>query len=297
MINKKLIMGIAIILFLISLFSIVLPFFNSQTKKTESKGTITLATPSWTGSTIKTHVVKNVLEDIGYNTEIKNLDVGIIYNQLAEGKVDIFVESWLPTTHAEYLEEYNNSLNKINVNLDETFAGLTVPEYVYNEGIHSITDLKNKSEEFGDTILCIGAGDGMTLNTEEAIEKYNLTGFECKTSSTSAMLAQVERFLNKDEWFVNLAWEPHYMFFEFPLKKLDDPIKAYGGQEELVYTITRNGFERDYPEAAEFLKAFEVTTEDQNNWIYSYAKKEIEPNKIAEDWIKNNSDRVNNWLG
>ncbi len=105
------------------------------------KDKITLGIPPWPGARVKSHVVAKMLEEQGYNTEIKELDAGALYTSLAEKDLDVNVAGWLPTTHQSYWDEHGDKLEIAGINVVETWLGLGVPEYV-DDSIQSIEDLK-----------------------------------------------------------------------------------------------------------------------------------------------------------
>lgn len=106
------------------------------------KETITIGIPPWPGATVKSRVVAAILEDMGYATEIKELDVGVVYTSIAQKDIDVNVAGWLPTTHQEYWDSMGDQLEIAGVNVLTTWLGLGVPAYVDPE-IQSLEDLAN----------------------------------------------------------------------------------------------------------------------------------------------------------
>ncbi len=106
------------------------------------KETITIGIPPWPGATVKSRVVAAILEDIGYSTEIKELDVGVVYTSIAQKDIDVNVAGWLPTTHQEYWDSMGDKLEIAGVNILTTWLGLGVPAYVDPE-VQSLEDLAN----------------------------------------------------------------------------------------------------------------------------------------------------------
>src|SRR5699024_9496878 len=88
--------------------------------------------------------------------------------------------AWLPATHGEYLDEYEDEVEVyVEANLVDTAPlSLTVPEYMIDENyIESIEDLKDNEERGEDldwTTTGIDPGAGIMENTEQAIEKYDV---------------------------------------------------------------------------------------------------------------------------
>ncbi|ABO34982.1 Substrate-binding region of ABC-type glycine betaine transport system [Methanococcus maripaludis C5] len=268
---------------------------SSESTEDLEKGTIKFGLPPWPGVTVKSEVVKVILEEQGYNVELNQLDAGITYAKLAEGELDILLAGWLPTTHQDYWAQYGDQLEMVHVNIERTALGLAVPTYTYESGIQSITDLNGNEELFDARIVGIEPGAGIMSSTENAIETYGLEGYELQSSSTPAMMAELARAMNENENIIVTVWEPHSVFFKFNITMLDDPEKVYGDGDK-VYTIARNDFKDDYPEVYEFFQKFEVDPSVQSGWIYEYSDEGKDPEEIAEEWVANNPELVAEWI-
>jgi glycine betaine/proline transport system substrate-binding protein len=106
------------------------------------KDTITVGIPPWPGATVKSRVVASLLEDIGYETEIQEVDPGVLYTSLADEQIDVNLAGWLPTTHQSYWDEHGDNLEIAGINVTMTWLGLGVPSYV-DESVQSIEDLRD----------------------------------------------------------------------------------------------------------------------------------------------------------
>lgn len=100
---------------------------------------IKLAYVAWDSEIASTNVVGKVLEDLGYNVTLIQLDAGPMFAAVAAGDADAMVAAWLPGTHAAYMEEYGDKLEDLGVNLEGAAIGLVVPTYM---DVNSIEDLK-----------------------------------------------------------------------------------------------------------------------------------------------------------
>lgn len=104
------------------------------------KDKIIIGIPPWPGATVKSRVVAQVLQEIGYETEIKEMDASVVYVSIADKQIDVNVAGWLPTTHADYWEEFKDDLEIAGINVTQSWLGLGVPDYV-DENIQSLEDL------------------------------------------------------------------------------------------------------------------------------------------------------------
>lgn len=266
-----------------------------QMDEWEAEGTIEFGLPPWPGVTVKTEVARELLEGMGYTTTAAQLDAGIVYAELAEGNIDVLLAGWLPATHGEYWNLYEDRLELVHVNVPETWLGLVVPTYVYEAGIQSITDLPGNEDKFGGTIVGIEPGAGIMINTGRAIDIYGLDGYTLASSSTPAMMAELDAAIEANEWVVATLWKPHSAFAIFDIMELDDPQFVYGEEGDKVYTVLKDGFAEDYPLAYTFFQKFQVSPETQSEWIHQYADLGRDPREIAREWINQNPEKVIEW--
>ncbi|ABR53968.1 Substrate-binding region of ABC-type glycine betaine transport system [Methanococcus vannielii SB] len=284
-------------LLMIPILSLALLFsgcLNASENNDSEQKSLNLGLPPWPGVTVKSNVVKVILEEKGYAVKLNSLDAGLVYAKLAEGELDVLLAGWLPATHENYWNQYGDQLDKVNVNVEKTALGLAVPRHTYESGIQSITDLKGNGKIFNSRIVGIEPGAGIMSNTENAIEIYGLENYELKSSSTPAMMAELERAFNRNENIIVTVWEPHSVFFRFDIVMLDDPERVYGDGDK-VYTIARKGLESDDPVLYEFFKKFKITPEIQSGWIYEYSDEGRNPEDVAREWVRNNSEIVSEW--
>ena len=94
---------------------------------------------AWDDVIASSHVVENVLESVGYEVKLLQVDAGPMWAGIADGSGDAMVGAWLPTTHANYYAEYEGKFEDLGPNLTGTKLGLVVPSYM---DIDSIEDLK-----------------------------------------------------------------------------------------------------------------------------------------------------------
>ncbi|MBO1331760.1 ABC transporter permease/substrate binding protein [Streptomyces sp. VRA16 Mangrove soil] len=212
----------------------------------------------WDEGTATTYLWKELLEERGYTTDVKQLDPGPLYSGVARGDIDFQTDSWLPTTHKAYWDKYKSKLDDMGSWYGPTSLELTVPSYV--KGIDSLADLKGQGKKFNGKIIGIEASAGMmgTLN-KKVLKAYGLDGeYKVVSSSTSTMLAQLERSIKKKEPVVVTLWSPHWAYGKYDLKKLKDPKGAWGKGEQ-IHTVAHKGFAKKDPTVAQWLKDFKLT--------------------------------------
>lgn len=199
-----------------------------------------------------------ILEEKGYNVELEYADVAPVFTGLASGDYDFTTNIWMPGTHKEYVEKYGADMVDLGAWNEESKLTLAVNA---DAPINSIAELAANAELFGNTIVGIEPGAGLTAAMENSvIPGYGLEGMKFVTSSTPAMLSELKAATDAGENVVVTLWEPQRAYGQFPLKNLEDPKGALGGTEGL-HTYSSTAFPENSPIAAGWLEGFEMDTE------------------------------------
>jgi glycine betaine/proline transport system substrate-binding protein len=100
---------------------------------------VQIAYVAWDSEIASTNVVAKVLQDLGYDVTISQVEAGPMWAGVADGSVDAHIAGWLPLTHADQYEKYEGDFEDLGANLEGAKTGLVVPAYM---DIDSIDDLK-----------------------------------------------------------------------------------------------------------------------------------------------------------
>lgn len=265
-----------------------------------AKDAIRFATPPWPGVTVKTEVVCQISESLGYETEQLQVGPPIIYKGMPQGDVDVYLAAWVPAQNDmlnPVLEE--GSVEILGTNLDEAIISLCVPTKTWEEGVRSVADLDKYADKFDHTIYNIEAGSGMHTAVDEMI-KANADGlgdWEQVASTTPIMLGQARDKMRQNEAVVFGCWKPHWMDVLMDIKFLEGTENTTKlVSQSKVHTIANADFDTRYPQLAKFLSQLYVTAETQSMWIHDYGYKEEDPADVARRWITDNQDIVAKWL-
>jgi len=251
---------------------------------------------AWDEDVAVTYLFKQILEDRGYQVDITELEVGQIYAGLAQGNPDLFLDAWLPATHADYWNQYGSQLEDLGVWYDQATLNIAVPNYLTD--INSLADLKGKGGMFGGKITGIDPGAGLSRTTKEMLPKYGLQGeYQLQTSSTTAMLAALQRAIDAQQPIVVTLWHPHWAYARYPIKDLEDPRGAMGGTEQ-VHSVGRQGFSEDFPEVTSMLKKFKLTDQQLSSLenAINNAGKDGEQ-RAAKEWMEAHPEVINSFAG
>lgn len=257
----------------------------------EEKGTLGLAMPSWVNSPPQAWMVKLIIEDnLGWDVEITEADIGLSYAATADGTTDFFVDCWMPS-HQPFLDEHEGDIELLEPFTKNPPPGLVVPSYV---DIDSIEELNANKDKFNGEIIGIEPGSGILDQTAEAIKAYGLD-YDTVEGSDFAMTAALGDAIDFDEWIVVTGWKPHWKFIRYDLKFLEDPKKIYG-ESNTVYPVINKGLREKAPEVVDFLDKWEVDIAVWDEMIYDIAIDEKDVETVVREWLDDNQDLVDGWL-
>jgi len=256
----------------------------------EEKGKMTILYPNWAEGIAVTHLALAALTDKGYDVTVKPIEPGPIYASLAKGDAELFLDAWLPHTHADYWKKFGDDIVKLGESFSNGTTGLVVPQYV---DIDSIEDLKDVevAKKFDKKIIGIGSGAGIHGNTEKAIKEYGLPMKQI-TSSGPAMMASLKKAYDRKNPVVITGWKPHFMWARYDLKYLEDPKGIY--PKDVMAILARKGFKDEFPKAAEFMSNFNLK-ETQLYDLMGAVKEGDDPVTAAKKWYEDHKVLVNSW--
>lgn len=266
---------------------------SSGDDSSKSKETVKLVYVNWSEGIAMTNLAKAILEEkMGYEVEMSMADVAPIFTSLSTGDQDVFMDAWLPVTHASYWDKYGDDIEDLGTNFEGAKIGLVVPAYM---DIDTIEELNDMADELDGEIVGIDAGAGIMSTTETAIKTYGLDDLKLVTGSGPAMTASLDAAIKDKEPIVVTGWEPHWMFAKYDLKFLEDSKGVYGDSED-IHTLTRTGFSDDMPEVAEFFKNFFMTSQELGDLMGAIADSDEEADVVAKKWMEEHEELVDSWI-
>lgn len=225
----------------------------------EAPAPVRIGWVNWSDTEITAKLAKAALEDhLKQPVQMVQADIGIQFQALANGSIDLIPMVWLPNTHKAFWDKYQDKLEDLGV-LYEGRIGWAVPDTVPESEVATIEDL-NKPEvkaKLGGRILTSEAGNGQYKLSLQAIEAYRLQGYKLVASSETGMLTEMDRGRNRGQWSVINAWNPHWMFSKWKLRYLTEPKGLFGGAEQ-IHAVARKGFSQQYPQVAQFFAHYNL---------------------------------------
>ncbi|RON15649.1 glycine betaine ABC transporter substrate-binding protein [Pseudomonas frederiksbergensis] len=253
----------------------------------EEPAPIRIGWVNWSDTEIAVKLADTALRDhLKQPVKLVLADIGIQFQALANGNIDLIPMVWLPSTHKSFYDKYRDKLEDLGV-LYEGRIGMAVPTSIPASEVASVEDLNKPEvrEKLGGKILTSEVGNGQYKLTEKAIKEYRLDGYKMVASSESGMLSELDRNLKRDKWSLINAWSPHWMFSKWSLRYLDDPKQIFGGAEQ-IHAVARKGFSAEHPDVARFFANFKIPKADLEK-LMATARDSSADQAVAEYYAAN----------
>lgn len=245
----------------------------------------------WDEGIAASYLWQSILEDKGYDVTLTYADVAPVYQGLARGDFDLVLDTWLPTTHADYMERYGDKVEDLGAWNDD--ARLTIAVNA-DAPIDSLDELAAASDQFGGRIIGIEPGSGlMRITGDDVVPGYGLDGLELVESSTPAMLAELKKATDAGQNIAVTLWRPHWAYNAFPVKDLKDP-KGLLGDAESIHSVGAKSFATDFPEVHDWISNFRMP----GDMLYSLEDAMFNQNSgddygpVVTKWIADNQEWV-----
>lgn len=244
----------------------------------------------WTDQTATTALLQVILEEQGYQVKTTDMsDNALMYTGLSKGDIDVLSSGWIERTHVSFWERYGKDLADVGVYYEDAQNYLAVPTYT---DVKSIEELPQRAAEFGNRIVGIEPGAGLTKQTQENViaGAYALGGeYELVLSSTAAMLAELKKATDAKQPIVVTLWKPFWANQSFPVRPLEDPKKAYGDPEQL-HVVANKAYAEGHPQLSKFLAAFKLDDKQFGTLEDTVVNKfdKGQEKEAAKAWLKEN---------
>ncbi len=263
--------------------------------------TVRFSDVGWTDITATTAIASNILEALGYKTDIQILAVPVTYSALSSGDIDVFLGNWMPTMEAD-LAPYRDdgSVEVLGTNLTGAKYTLAVNNSLADAGLKDFADIAKFGDQLDNKIYGIEPGNDGNRLILDMIESdaFGLGGFELVESSEQGMLAQAKKSQEDGEGIVFLGWEPHPMNKNIEMTYLsggDDYFGPdYGGAT--VMTNVRKGYVEECPNPGKFISQLVFSLDMENAVMGAILDDGQDPNDAAKAWLAANPDAMTAWL-
>ncbi len=246
----------------------------------------------WPTSRVVTSLISEAI-DANLNVDITTKPISQNYlpdlwQMMVTNRVDITPSIWLPNTHAAFVADAGSKISDLGIWLSGARLGLIVPEYMQ---INSIDELTKKNS--GGIIYCIDPSSKLNYMTQRALELYGLKDFRIIAKSDKFMISRLEEAIKKHENIVVTGWTPHWIFGEWKLRILGDPLKVYGNPEN-IHIFATASFKNNFPDICAFLSNIHLNIQDFSDLLAS-SRRLNSPGAAASKWLGINRTSVLEW--
>ena len=273
--------------------------------------TIQLIANPWNGSAANIAVAAQLLEHIGYDVEITDLDENAQWSAINTGELHASLEVW-PSGHAQNRIDFidNPDGNVVDAGLLGPIGqiGWYLPAYMIDQNpalasAEGFTDAELAAlfatAETGDLGQILHGDPSWVTFEQDIIDDFGLQLEIVYAGSEEALLAAFDAAFARDDAVLSYFWTPHSAFSSFDLVELDLPLDPDGNKyypADDLFKIVWAGLEDGAPAAWEFLHNFNYTTADQVSMLGAIDNEGKSVEEAAADWIAANEATWSAWI-
>lgn len=282
-----------------TVLSLYAPLASAQ--EPASCKTVRFADVGWSDIAATTGLASVVLEGLGYKPTVTIASVPITFAGIKSKQIDAFLGYWNPSM-TPMMEPFVKA-GQIKVLEQPNLVGakytLAVPEYLYDKGLKTFTDIAKFQKELDGKLYGIEPGNDGNALIQGMITRneFGLKDFKIVESSEAGMLAEVQRAGRSSKPIVFLGWEPHPMNVQMKMRYLEGGDAVFGPNfgEAKVFTAVPPGYEARCPNVAALLKNLQFNTAIENAVMLAILDKG-NPNQAARAYLKKNPALLDAWL-
>ena len=276
---------------------------------------VDIAVNPWVGYEANAGVIGTLLKDqLGFTVKYKELTEQVSWEGFESGEIDAIVENW---GHEDLAKTYITD-KKVAIDAGPTgingIIGWYVPPWMATK-YPDITDWNNlnkyaslfKTSESGDKGQLLD-GDPSYVTNDVALVKNLGLDYEVVVGGSEAALIESFRKAEQNQTpLLAYFYSPQWFLNEVPLVKVNLPAYAAGCDADaekvacdyppynLNKVISKN-VEDKAPKAAQFIKNFTWTAEDQNTVSNYIANDAMTREDAGAKWVKDNEAKWKPWI-
>ncbi len=292
-----------------------------------SAADIVIGVPDWPSAQATANIIKVVMEErLDMSVELRAASNEEIFEGMDKGTVQVHPEVWLPNQadlYAQYVEGKRSARMSPN-GVDATQGVCTTRTTADQYKLSSLNDLADPevAKVFdtnfdGKGEIWIGAAGW--ASTKEMVRRASAVGFDQTMTLLQApepvALAAIDIAAATGKPLVFYCYTPHYMFALHEIVRLEEEAEGFtvasgstaaqvsssdarpSGWNEAHFHITyASALAEDAPEAAKLLRRVKLDAETVTALTYALVVERQDPAGFARVWVKQNSERVDQWV-
>ncbi|QTD38903.1 glycine betaine ABC transporter substrate-binding protein [Polaribacter batillariae] len=234
-------------------------------------------------------VVLNYFDSIGQQYQLHTAPHEELFKEYREGKIDLVLGAWLPSSHGKYIETVAKTTVKFST-LYNPFCIWGVPDYVPKTLVSSINDILKpaNAEKFNKTIQGINEGAGISRFSRNIIKNYGLDtlGFKFKNGTIQDCTNAFIEAHKRKEWVIIPLWKPQFLFYSYSIRALEEPRGLLGTVDNATIIMHKNAVVKLKPKALKFIKKIKLGNQMVTDLDYQYQVLEKDVFEISKDILK-----------
>ncbi len=310
--------------------SLALFALSACAQQAAEKPTIKFAENPWSASMINVQVARIILEEeMGFPVEIVTLDENAQWASLANGDLDASLEVWTfsaclevwPSGHAENVHEYIEDQGVVeNGGLLGPIGkiGWYIPTYMVEQNPalatwEGFTDSASAAQfataETGDKGQFLAGDPSWVQYDADIINNLGMNLEVVVAGSEEAILAALDSAYSRQDPVLFYFWTPHSVHAQYDLTEVQLPEysdECYAGADtggvdcdypaDNLFKIFWSGLQEKAPDAYQFLKNFNYSTEDQIQMIAAVELEGKTAEEAAREWMAANESKWRGWI-
>ena len=278
-------------------------------------GTVSIAVNPWVGYAANVAVVSYLLkQELGCTVVEKDLTEDASWEGLANGEVDVILENW---GHDDLKKTYIDD-KKVAVEHGLTgnkgVIGWYVPPWMAEEypditkwkNLNEYADLFKTAKSKGKGQL-LGGDPSFVTNDAALIKNLKLDFTVVYAGSEDALIAEFKRAEAKKKPLIGYFYTPQWLLSEIELVHIPLPIYKPGCDADPktvacdyqpydLDKIARKAFVDSGSPAADLIKNFRWTNDDQNEVARDITVKKLSRDDAAKRWLDANRTAWQEWM-
>ncbi|SPH18277.1 Glycine betaine-binding protein OpuAC [Defluviimonas aquaemixtae] len=291
--------------------------------------TVKIGDLSWTGASAIAHVIEAVIDgpldsEAEIVTGLSDGNVIAAGMDKGDGSADVYTDLWMPNREAIW-NEYIDGAQTVGHNIP--YLGtqkMYVPSYMA-ERVKSVEDLKDPEvaamfDKDGNGKGEYWAGDAGWNSTRMWQVKFKSYGlselWEPEILPDATFKAQLQTAIQREQPILFYYWTPEWVHAAYDLTPIEEPERTEGcenvdlekedwlevsnfscaSSDAEIFVAYSKTLEKRNPPVAKFLSQMQLDPDVVNEWILKIGRDGMDPRDVAEDWVANNMDTVNEWI-
>jgi glycine betaine/proline transport system substrate-binding protein len=293
-----------------------------NTATAQDDKTVKLALLDWTGQEIANKIAGEILTRMGYNVEYVTTTQMPLFQALADGDVDAYMEQWLVTTRVVF-EEYEAkgevvSLGLLGIRGQEgwfypTYVEADCPGLPDWQALAECEELFSAPETFPNGRI-VDYPEEWTPDSQKWADALGLEFTAVPAGGEGAIAAEVKSAFARNEPVLVMFWQPHWVMAEYDMTMVALPEWEEACEEDAAWGVNPEAtfdcgapipdiikmagaqLETEKPEVFKFLSAYTIDNAIQEPLMKRVEVDGEDLDAVVTQWVDENEAIWQPWV-